>query len=332
MQHVLRFVDTSVGQFWQACFCSADWISKSFTTAEAADRPNILFAIADDWGFPHAGAYGDPVVQTPTFDRLAREGVLFEHAYVSSPSCTPSRGAILTGQYHWRLGGAGNLWSIFPDNLAVYPEDLESSGYTIGSSGKAWGPGRTETDGRQLAGRRFNNFRRFLDARQADQPFCFWLGSSDPHRPFRLGSGEESGMDLDAIQLPAAFPDSPVTRGDVADYYWEVQRFDGLVGDAVAALEEEGLLENTIVLMTGDHGMPFPRGKSNCYDLGVRVPLAVRWPGAGGAAGRTVSDFVSLTDVAPTCYETGRFGDSRRRDRPQPAADSRQRYRWQCRG
>ena len=85
----------------------------------APKRPNILFAIADDWGWPHAGAYCDPVVKTPTFDRLAKEGILFNHAYVSSPSCTPSRGAILTGQWHWRLGGAGNLWSVFPNRLAT---------------------------------------------------------------------------------------------------------------------------------------------------------------------------------------------------------------------
>ena len=96
-------------------------------STQAADdkpdtRPNFIFAIADDWGWPHASAYGDPVVKTPAFDRLAKEGVLFHHAYVSSPSCTPSRGAILTGQWHWRLEGAGNLWSVFPDKFATYPE------------------------------------------------------------------------------------------------------------------------------------------------------------------------------------------------------------------
>ncbi|MGE4631640.1 MAG: sulfatase-like hydrolase/transferase, partial [Planctomycetota bacterium] len=77
----------------------------------SATRPNILFAIADDWGWPHASAYGDPVVQTPNFDRLAAEGVLFRRAFVSSPSCTPSRAALLTGQYHWRLEESANLWS-----------------------------------------------------------------------------------------------------------------------------------------------------------------------------------------------------------------------------
>jgi len=268
------------------------------TAAVAAERPNILFCIADDWGWPHAGAYGDPVVQTPTFDRLAREGVLFHHGYVSSPSCTPSRGAILTGQWHWRLGGAANLWSVFPDRLAVYPEILAGQGYTIGSSGKGWGPGRTESP-RPMTGKRYNNFEQFLADRQAGMPFCYWLGTSDPHRPYKLGSGEQSGMKLDKIELPGCFPDSEVVRGDVADYYWEVQRFDSLVGRAVGALEKAGALENTIIVMTGDHGMPFPRCKANLYDTGSRVPLAIRW-GKKVKAGRQVQDFVSLTDLAPT--------------------------------
>ena len=109
-------------------------------TASAVDRPNILFAFADDWG-RHAGAYGDPVVKTPTFDRIAREGVLFQNAYVSSPSCTPSRGAVLSGHYHWQLWSAANLWSVFPDEIGTYPEYLQQS-YFTGSSGKGWGPGR----------------------------------------------------------------------------------------------------------------------------------------------------------------------------------------------
>ncbi len=276
------------------------------STVSAADsgdsRPNILFAIADDWGWPHAGAYGDPVVKTPTFDRLAREGILFHHAYISSPSCTPSRGAILTGQWHWRLEGAGNLWSVFPDKFVTYPEILERAGYETGLTSKGWGPGRTETAGRDLAGKPYRNFQDFLAKRAKDKPFCFWLGSSDPHRPYRAGSGAASGMDLDRIELFDCFPDSPKVRSDVADYYFEVQRFDGLVGAAMAALEEIGELDNTVVLMTGDHGMPFPRCKGNLYDCGARVPLSVRWP-ARMKPGRAIDDFVSLTDLAPTFLE-----------------------------
>lgn len=270
--------------------------------AEKQKRPNILFAIADDWGWPHAGAYGDPVVKTPTFDRLAREGVLFQHAYVSSPSCTPSRGAILTGKYHWQLEAGANLHCIFPDKFETYPEVLLAHGYHIGHTGKAWGPGRTETRSRELAGKRYKNFQNFMNQRDGETPFCFWLGSSDPHRPYQAGSGVKSGMDLSKIKLPACFPDAPEVRSDVADYYWEVQRFDKLVGDALALLEQKGELDNTIIFMTGDHGMPFPRGKSCLYDTGTRVPLAARWP-AKIPAGRSVTDFVSLIDLAPTFYE-----------------------------
>ncbi|TWT38086.1 Arylsulfatase precursor [Posidoniimonas corsicana] len=269
-------------------------------TAGADERPNFLFAIADDWGWPHASAYGDPVVRTPAFDEIARQGVLFHHAYVSSPSCTPSRNAILTGQWHWRLGSGANLWSDFPARLTTYPELLRGAGYQVGATGKAFGPGRVEPQGREVAGRRYKSFEKFLEQRNADTPFCYWLGSSDPHRPYQAGSGAESGMDLSAIDLPACFPDSTEVRSDVADYYWEVQRFDRLVGAAIAELKERGLWENTVVVMTGDHGMPFPRCKANLYDSGTRVPLAISWPAGGGQAGRESSDFVSLTDLAPT--------------------------------
>ncbi len=271
--------------------------------AKESAKPNILFAFADDWGWPHAGAYEDPVVKTPTFDRLAKEGALFHHAYVSSPSCTPSRGSVLTGQYHWRLEGAGNLWSVFPDKFDTYPELIGKTGYATGVSSKGWGPGRTESGGRELVGPRFKNFPAFLKQKPKDKPFCYWLGSSDPHRGYAKGSGKKSGMDLSKIKLFEHYPDSPEIRGDVADYYFEVQRFDRLVGDAMKALEESGELDNTIIVMSGDHGMPFPRCKSNNYDSGARIPLAIRWPNKI-KAGTVIHEFVSLTDVAPTFYET----------------------------
>jgi len=282
--------------------CSSWPLGPRTCMAAEETRPNILFAIADDWGWPHAGAYGDRVVKTPTFDRLAREGLLFHHAYVSSPSCTPSRGAALSGQWHWRLEAGGNLWSIFPDKFATYPELLETAGYDVGVSGKGWGPGRTETPGRDLAGKRYRSFQAFLQSRAEGKPFCFWLGSSDPHRPYQRGSGAASGMELDKVHLFGCFPDAPEVRSDVADYYFEVQRFDRLVGAALASLEEIGELDNTLVLMTGDNGMPFPRCKSNLYDSGTRMPLAARWPGRI-KPGRTVEDFVSFTDFAPTFLE-----------------------------
>ena len=264
------------------------------------ERPNILFAIADDWGWPHAGAYGDPVVQTPAFDRLAREGVRFEHAYVSSPSCTPSRAAILTGQWHWRLEESANLWSTLGRDYPVYPELLEAAGYFVGLERKGWGPGKLEPGGRTRnpAGPKFESFADFLARRPDGTPFCYWFGAYDPHRDYDAGSGARSGIPLHAIRLFPHFPDSPEVRSDVADYYFEVQRFDGEVGGILALLEEKGELDRTVVVMTGDHGMPFPRCKSNLYDSGARVPLAFRGPGL--AVGRVVEAFVSLTDLAPT--------------------------------
>lgn len=266
-------------------------------------RPNILLAIADDWGYPHASCYGDPVVKTPTFDRLAREGVLFRHAFVSSPSCTPSRGALLSGQHFWRLREGADLWGTLPKDIPVYPDLLEDAGYFVGHTRKGWGPGKLGNRTRNPAGPQFKDFAAFLDQRPKEKPFCFWFGSVDPHRPYDAGSGQASGIDTAKIKLPTAFPDAPEVRSDVADYYFEVQRFDREVGELLARLEALGELDNTIVVMTGDHGMPFPRGKANLYDLGTRVPLAIRWGDQVKEPGRTVSDFALLPDLAPTFLE-----------------------------
>lgn len=290
---------------WHVLVCVLVFVAFATTATAAQDRPNIIFAIADDWGWPHAGAYGDPVVETPTFDRIAREGILFHHAYVSSPSCTPSRAAILTGQHHWRLEESANLWSTLQTKFPVYPDLLEDAGYFVGYTRKGWGPGRLAPGGRTRnpAGDEYEDFETFLAERPDGRPFTFWFGSQDPHRAYERGSGAANGIDLDAIDLPAHFPDSAEVRGDVADYYFEVQRFDREVGEILQLLEEAGVLERTIVVMTGDHGMPFPRCKGNLYDCGARVPLAIRWPGVVRAR-REVDGFVSLTDLAPTFLES----------------------------
>ena len=276
-----------------------------FSCSHEPPPPNILFCIADDWGWPHAGAYGDPVMKTPAFDRLAEEGILFEHAYVSSPSCTPSRNAILTGQYHWRLKQGANLYGNLDVAIPVFPLLLEDAGYFIGHWRKCWGPGDITAGGytdRYPGGPEFQGFKDFLDHRPPDQPFFFWLGSYDPHRGYVKGSGVESGMDLSAIPIPGFYPDDEVILSDIADYYFEVQRFDRDCKVAIALLDSIGELDQTLILMTGDNGFPFPRAKSNLYDLGVHQPLAVRW-GDAIKPGRVVSDFVSFVDFAPTFLE-----------------------------
>ena len=269
-----------------------------------APRPNILFAIADDQSFAHTGAMGDPVVRTPTFDRVAREGVLFTRAYCSSPSCTPSRGAILTGQAFWRLEQGANLWSTLPAKFPVYTELLEAAGYHVGFTRKGWGPGNAEAGGRTRnpAGPRFRDFETFLDGSTEAAPFCFWFGSTDPHRNYERGSGVRAGKRLDDVRVPAFLPDVPEIRSDVADYCVEIERFDTQLGQMLEVLEKRGELDNTLVVVTSDNGMPFPRAKANLYDYGTHMPLAVRWPEAV-PGGRVVHDFISFTDFAPTFLE-----------------------------
>ena len=267
-------------------------------------QPNILFCLADDWSWPHASIAGNKVVRTPTFDRVAREGVLFNNAFVTAPSCTPSRGSIVTGQWHWRLEEGGNLWSTLPAKFEVYPDILEQAGYHAGFTRKGWGPGRDEPGGRKRnpAGPRYKNFGQFLKARPDGKPFCFWFGSTDPHRGYKWQSGVKSGMKLEDVEVPAWLPDSEEVRMDICDYYWEVQRFDREVGELLKTLEENGELANTLVAISGDNGMPFPRCKSNLYDWGTNVPLAVRWA-ARVKGNRVVEDFISLSDLAPTFLE-----------------------------
>ncbi len=269
----------------------------------AADRPNILFCLADDWGWPHSGMYGDPVVKTPAFDRLANEGVLFEYAFISSPSCTPSRNAMLTGQQFYRLDHGANLHSSLDPKHPNFMFLLRDAGYQIGHWRKAWGPGTFKALGytEHPCGPELT-FDRFMKQRDRTKPFCFWFGTSDPHRGYKKGSGKASGMDLAQVPVPDFLPDVPDVRSDIADYYWEVQRWNRDVARAIKLLEDSGELNNTIIAISGDNGVPFPRCKGNLYDWGVRVPLAIRW-GASVTPGRRVKDFTSMTDLAPTFLE-----------------------------
>jgi arylsulfatase A-like enzyme len=267
-------------------------------------RPNIVLAIADDWSFPHAGIYGDRIARTPNFDRIAREGARFTHAFTAAPSCTPSRAALLTGQAVHRLEEGANLHGFLPKSHAVYPDLLEEAGYFVGFSGKGWGPGRFEPGGRvrNPAGPTFKNFDEFMQRRPQGSPFCFWFGSTDPHRPYEPGTGAKTGADPTRVEVPGFLPATVEVRKDLLDYYFEVDRFDRDLGSIIETLERAGELDNTLIIVTSDNGMPFPRAKANVYDSGARMPLAIRWPGVV-KAGAVIDSFGSLTDVAPTILE-----------------------------
>lgn len=266
-------------------------------------RPNILVVVADDWGWGHAGALGDPLVKTPTFDQLAKDGVIFQRAYCASPSCTASSASLLTGQMFYRLEEASVLHGPLRKEFPVYPEILESAGYAIGLAGKGLGPGDFKAGGRDRnpAGPAVESFEKFLDSKSADQLFCFWFGSNNPHRPYNQ-KPLKGTIDPAKVPVPAYLPDAPEVREDLADYYAEVQAFDSEVGHLVEILKKRNLLNNTLVVVTSDNGIPFPRGKLNLYDSGVRMPTVVSWP-AAVPGGRVVEDFVSQTDFAPTFLE-----------------------------
>ena len=179
----------------------------------------------------------------------------------------------------------------------------EKTGYDIGHWRKAWGPGDFKRGGytEHPCGPN-SNFKTFMANRDTSKPFCFWFGTSDPHRAYVKDSGAESGIAVDKIHVPSFYPKDKIIQSDIADYYFEVQRWDREVGEAIALLEQAGELDNTIIVMTGDHGMPFPRCKGNLYDWGSHVPLAIRW-GSEVKGNRRITDFVSFTDFAPTFLE-----------------------------
>lgn len=297
---------------------SSLWVSQF---AYSQCRPNFLICISDDQSWIHTSSTGDPVVKTPHFDRVAREGILFTEAYSAASSCTPSRSAILTGRNIYELESGAILGSYLPGKFTTYQDILENSGYHVGFAGKGTLPGYQFVGGRTRdpAGPSYNrfttrfppggvnpnnygaNFEHFLSTRQEGQPFSFWMGSFEPHRPYYPGQSIKEGIDTSKIVVPDFLPDvSAAAKTELADYLYEIQHFDAQLGRMMAVLDSMGELENTIIIVTSDNGMPFPRAKTELYEYGVHVPLAVRW---GKRSGRVVKDFVSLKDIAPTFLE-----------------------------
>ena len=318
-----------------------------------ADRPNIVFLFADDLG-RYASAYREPgrptvndLVHTPHFDALAANGVLFWDAHVSVPSCSPCRGAVLTGRHFYRNGSNSQLhnpWApaegdaqvVDPiDRVESYHQILERAGYHTGVTYKTHVPmhlfvdqqhqynragGRFNTFSQQvmkgdtpeqreqikqqLLGEVLDNFKSFLDARDADQPFCWYFSPTNPHRTWAWGSAQVIwDLDPDKLEgkLPAFLPDEPTIRQDMADYLGEAMAFDLSIGVIVEHLRAIGELDNTIIVVSGDHGAPgFPRGKTNLYNFGTQVPLVIHWPAGIANPGRRIDNPTSLIDLAPT--------------------------------
>ncbi len=302
---------------------TAGMYSCADSSRKTAKRSNILFCIADDASFPHMGAYGCSWVKTPGFDRVAREGLLFNRAYTPNAKCAPSRACILTGRNSWQLEEAANHWCYFPEKFTSFFEALAQNGYHCGYTSKGWAPGvalDSAGNPRRLTGESYTkhkidppaehicpddyaaNFIDFLDNKNADEPFCFWYGSREPHRRYEFGAGLAKGgkklTDVDHVY--DFWPDNDTVRTDLLDYAFEIEYFDRHLVRMLATLEERGELDDTIVVVTADNGMPFPRIKGQEYEYSNHLPLAIMWKNGIAAPGCTVEDFVSFIDFAPT--------------------------------
>ncbi|MEQ1831287.1 MAG: sulfatase, partial [Pirellula sp.] len=283
------------------------------------------------------------IVRTPNFDKVAKQGVLFRNAHVNAPSCTPCRSALVSGQYFWRTGrGAILRGAVWDEKIPVFPLLLKDAGYHIGKAYKVWSPGTPvdapfggQKHAYQKAGGRFNqfsenvtkmvnagksidvakeelysevrsNFQDFLAQRDAGKPFCFWFGATNVHRPWIRGSGKKLwNIEPDSLKgkMPPFLPDVPEVREDLADYFGEIAAWDSGIGVLLAELDKAGERDNTLIVISGDHGAPgFPHGKCNLYNFGTGVSLAISGPGV--APGRVVDDFVNMTDIAPTFLES----------------------------
>ncbi len=289
-------------------------------------RPNILFCLADDASYPFMSAYGCKWIKTPGFDRVAKEGILFTRAYTPNAKCGPSRSCILTGRNSWQLDEAGNHMAYFPAKFKTYAEALDENGWHVGCTGKGWAPGEPgESNGqkRNLSGKPWQgktctppatgianedyaaNFEDFFKACPKDKPFCFWYGGYEPHRGYQFKSGiTEGGKNINQIdRVPSFWPDNETVRTDMLDYAYELEYFDTHLQRMLKTLQDAGQLDNTLVIVTADNGMPFPRVKGQEYEFSNHLPLAIMWKNGLKNPGRVVDDIVSFIDFAPTYFE-----------------------------
>jgi N-sulfoglucosamine sulfohydrolase len=281
-------------------------------------------------------------VKTPNIDNIAREGIVFRNAFVNAPSCTPCRSSLLSGRYFFNCNrGAILNGAVWDESIPAYPLLLRDAGYSIGKSYKVWSPG-TPVDapfggqkyafekagkapnnyseevtalidkGMTLAEAREkiltqvrDNFNEFLAQRSTGKPWHYFFGPTTTHRTWIKGSGKKLwNIDPESLKgkLPQFLPDVPEVREDVADYLGECQAVDAYVGVLLECLANSDNYKNTIIVLSGDHGMPgVTSGKCNLYDMGVSIPLIIRMPSGNG--GRIVDDFVRLPDLAPTFME-----------------------------
>jgi len=278
--------------------------------AQPAPPKNILVMVADDLG-RHLGCYGDPHARTPNLDKLARQGTLFQNAFATTASCSPSRSVMFTGLYNHTNGqyglAQGDHNFHLKANATPVSRLLKNAGYRTAVIGKFHvnPPSAFAWDVRQ-EGHTFDVDALATAAHDffwgAHGPWYLHLGFGDPHRGpgARFHTGQGVKFDPAALTVPAYLPDTPGTRQDLAEYYTAVERFDRGVGLVMAALEKTGHLDNTLVVVLSDNGVPMPNAKTTIYDAGVHLPMIVRGATANGKNGVVSQAMVSYIDLVPT--------------------------------
>ncbi len=263
-----------------------------------SDAPNIVFLFSDDHSVPDLGCYGNPVVHTPNLDRMAAEGVRFNRAYVSSSQCSPSRASVLTGRPAHQVN-ASRLHADVPVPEANIVRLLNNRGYYTGGYRKIHQS--NIKDELQFYADDPEPLATFFEDRPKDRPFFLWFGCRDPHRKYGPGAFDPPHKPKNVI-VPDYLPDTPEVRQDLAYYYDEIARFDRECGEIMEFLEQQGVSDETMVVMAGDNGLPFPRAKATLYEPGIHVPLLVKYPDRVGK-GRVSDALVSVTDLAATWLE-----------------------------
>lgn len=277
----------------------------AIASAFAADprRPNIVVFLADDLSVNDCTPYGNKVFQTPNMEKMARAGMMFERAYVASPSCAPSRAALLTGLYPLRNGAMFNHQKARGE-LEKWPGYFQKLGYEVVAIGKVSHYADVKTYGFDYAD--FFNYHQdicvekaveWLDARKSDKPLCLFVGTNWPHVPWPQRLGLPPGQ----IDIPAKLADTEETRKARARYESAVENADrdlGMIRDAV----RKNLPDDTFFLFTADHGSQFPFHKWNLYETGLRVPLMASWKDKIKPGSET-NAMVSWIDILPTLLE-----------------------------
>lgn len=291
------------------------------TPAASWLRPNIVCIICDDVSAADIGCYGNRGIRTPHLDRLAARGLRFTRAYVTAPSCSPSRCSLLTSRYPHNLETAAELHGALPAGVPFLPTLLREAGYFTMQAGKAhFGTldGVQRVTGPAAAGFDFSGggepvpgkggyggeeqWLARLRSRPPDRPFFAWLASHDAHRIW--DAAEFAGRHRpEDVSVPSSLCDTPETRRDLAHYYDEIGRLDHHVGEVVEELEQQGVLADTMIVFLADHGRPFPRAKTHLYEEGVATPLIICPPASWAIPPAVVDALVSTLDLAPTWLE-----------------------------